>query len=92
MWLLVESEQTEFATALLIYWRLEGPWILKDRDTEAKRLHDSVEDRLRSGYYTRRSLRYDPIEDNQLSKTQVYTLKKQGFPIELLEPNYSNGP
>jgi hypothetical protein len=26
IWPIVESDTTEFATALLIYWRVDGPW------------------------------------------------------------------
>jgi hypothetical protein len=90
MWLVVQSADTQFATALLIYWRLEGPWIYRSgSDSEAVMLHDAVESRLLTGAYARGSLRYDPVSDNSLSRVQVAKLKRSGFPIQLLEPAYS---
>ncbi|HUT91696.1 MAG TPA: hypothetical protein VMY37_19510, partial [Thermoguttaceae bacterium] len=85
IWPIVESRDTEFATALMIYWRLEGPF-LEGGSEEARRLHALVEERLLTGYYRKGALRYDPVADNGLSKTQVYKLRKAGVPAELLEP------
>lgn len=91
IWPIVESDETEFATALLIYWRLEGPWFFggTDLSSEAARLHALVESRLRAGRYSIGSLRYDPVADNHLSRFQVAELKRDGFPIHLLEPQYA---
>lgn len=88
IWLIVDDEKTEFATALMIYWRLDGPWCEASSTSKAKRLHDMVAERLTSGYYSSRNLQYHPVVDNQLSKTQVFKLRKSGLPVELLEPKY----
>jgi hypothetical protein len=88
IWPIAQSDETEFATALLIYWRLDGPLFMGQPDTEAARLHSLVESRLRAGRYARGSLRYDPVADNHLSRVQVARLKRDGFPAELVEPAY----
>ncbi|QDU43510.1 hypothetical protein Mal52_19860 [Symmachiella dynata] len=88
IWPIVDNEKTEFATALMIYWRMEGPWFKGSLSDDAKRLHDTVAERLLGGFYSNRNLQYFPIEDNQLSKTQVYKLRKSGLPSELFEPDY----
>ena len=87
IWPLVEDSETEFATALLIYWRLEGPWLM-ETGTEAARLHNTVAERLLNGFYANRNLVYHPVEEYDLSKTQVYKLRKAGVPQELIEPEY----
>ncbi len=87
IWPIVENKETEFATALMIYWRLEGPW-LEAGSEQARHLHDAVEERLLSGYYRMGTMRYHPVAENQLSKAQVYKLKKAGIPMELIEPEY----
>lgn len=93
IWPIVESDKTEFATALLIYWRLDGPWFCRDRETEAGKLHASVEKRLLEGFYPKGALRYEPIMDVGLSKLQVAKLMKDGFPVGLLVPKYGeNNP
>ena len=89
IWPIVESQETEFATALLIYWRLGGPWLEESTgavNDEASRLQRLVKGNLLSGFYLKGSLNYDPIIDNELSRVQIYKLKKMGFPPELLEP------
>ena len=73
----------------MIYWRLDGPWFSGRPDTDAARLHSLVENRLRSGRYPIGLLRYDPVADYQLSRLQIAKLKKDGFPIQLLEPEYN---
>lgn len=90
IWPIVDDENTEFATALLIYWRMDGPWFAGSHG-EAKRLHDTVASRLTSGFYANRRLRYYPIEDNELSKAAVLKLRKSGLPSELIEPDYTSG-
>ena len=89
IWPIVESEETEFATGLLIYWRLGGPWLEEsssDVNDEANRLQRLVKEHLLSGFYRQGNLNYDPVTDEGLSKVQVYKLKKVGFPQQLLEP------
>jgi hypothetical protein len=53
IWPIVESDTTEFATALLIYWRVDGPWFQTGAraNEEATRLHTLVERRLLAGCY-----------------------------------------
>ena len=87
IWPIVESKETEFATALLIYWRLGGPWLEETPsavNNEAARLQLSVKENLLSGFYPKGDLRYDPVSDEGLSKVQIYQLKKMGFPQVLL--------
>jgi len=89
IWRIASSDQTEFATALMIYWRLGGPWLEDSSGSaaaEAIRLQSLVRERLLTGKYERSDRRYDPISDNQLSKTQVHKLRKSGLPSELIEP------
>lgn len=85
IWPIVESKETEFGTALMIYWRLEGPY-LETRSHETNRLHAAVKERLLAGYYRVGTIPYDPVADNQISKTQLYNLKKSGIPKELIDP------
>jgi len=43
IWAIVESPRTEAATALMIYWRLGGPWLQESSgrvSEEAKRLQN----------------------------------------------------
>ncbi len=86
IWVIVDSSRTEFATALLIYWRLGGPWLETGStgiNVEAKRLQDLVRDRLLAGFYPRGSVRFDPCAE--LSQVQVYQLRKAGLPDLLLD-------
>jgi len=91
IWPIVESDETEFATALLIYWRMDGPWFERRGQSSAEevRLHSLVDRRLREARYRMGFVRYYPITDNQLSRMQVAKLKRDGFPLPLLEPNYA---
>jgi hypothetical protein len=62
IWPIVMSPQTEFATALMIYWRLDGPWLEARSDgvnDEAKQLQDYVRQRLLAGFYPRH-ITFDP--------------------------------
>jgi hypothetical protein len=85
IWSIAESDQTEFATALMIYWRLGGPWLESDSspvNAEAKRLLTTVRERLLAGNYRRGGARFDPGEG--LSRVQLYQLRKAGVPELLL--------
>jgi len=92
IWPIAQSDATQFATALLIYWRLDGPWFHSEgsANEEAARLHGLVESRLLHGVYAEGSLRYYPVDENGLSKTQVAKLKRSGVPTQLLEPDYGS--
>jgi hypothetical protein len=85
IWVIADSTATEVATALLIYWRLGGPWMeagASGVNAEAKRLQDTVRDRLLAGFYPPGESKFDPKEE--LSRTQVYQLRKAGLPELLL--------
>lgn len=85
IWPIADSPQTEFATALMIYWRLGGPWLSGEPgsvNAEAKRLQDLVRGRLLRGFYPRGSHLFDP--SGELSRVQLYQLRKSGVPDLLL--------
>jgi hypothetical protein len=91
IWPIVDSNETEHATALMIYWRLEGPYSVAKPGcitAGARQCLDLVRERLLAGFYRKGKLRYDPIADNQLSRTQVHLLRKGGVPDELIQPKY----
>ena len=85
IWSIADSPATEFATALLIYWRLGGPWLEAETsaaNAEAKRLQDTIRDRLLARFYPQGRAEFDP--KSELSRTQVYQLRKGGLPELLL--------
>jgi hypothetical protein len=88
---LLDEPNCEFGNALLFYWLLEGPFYYVRRYTEHtfKDLLLKLEDRLLNGFYQKRNVRYYPVTEERLFKTQVYLIKKEGLPIELIEPDYS---
>jgi hypothetical protein len=85
IWPIADSPQTPYATALMIYWRLGGPWLGSEADgvnAEARRLQDTVRGRLLAGFYTQSSICFDPAAE--LSRVQIYQLRKSGLPELLL--------
>lgn len=85
MWPVADDQRTEFATALLIYWRLGGPWLESEVapvNTEARRLQSAVRERLLNGFYAQGTLRFDPTQE--LSRTQLYQFRRAGIPALLL--------
>lgn len=87
----IENGDIEFATALLVYWRLDGPWLDAVGgavNAEARALAQSVRDGLLRGVFPKGELRYNPVRDNGLTKTQAYQLRRAGVPAELIEPEY----
>jgi len=53
IWVIADHPKTEFATALMIYWRLGGPYFEDPPapvNREAKRLQDLVRERLLAGF------------------------------------------
>ncbi len=92
IWPVVDDPATDFGTALLIYWRLEGPWMEQAENPancnhEAWRLNQIVKQRLLGGFYPARRILYDPVQENHLSAAQVHRLKRAGVPDELIEPS-----
>ena len=88
IWVIADSPATEVATALLIYWRLGGPWlatsVASGGNAEAKRLQDAVRDRLLIGFYLVGPAEFDP--KTELSRTQLHQLRKAGLPELLFGP------
>ncbi len=85
MWPVADDPRTEFATALVIYWRLEGPWLEADTSAghaEYRRLQAVVRERLLAGFYLAGSAVYDPSAE--LSRVQVYKFRQAGTPDVLL--------
>lgn len=85
MWSVVESSATQYATALLIYWRLGGPWLESDSaavNTEAKQLQIKVKERILTGFYPPGPSTFDPLAE--LSRAQLYKLRRAGVPELLL--------
>jgi hypothetical protein len=82
IWGIVESQKTEFATALMIYWLLGGPDLESTPGSvtwEAKQLQNLVRTQLLSDYYARGSCTFAP----ELSRVHLYQFRKAGVP-ELL--------
>jgi hypothetical protein len=87
IWLLINDEMTDRGTALLIYWRIEGPFLKAEdcrHNHELWRMKQTLEERIKSGFYKNAEIQYDPVADNQLTKVQVYKLKKSGIDGALL--------
>jgi hypothetical protein len=84
MWPIAESPRTEFAMALLIYWRLGGPWLddTTGVNAEAVQLQALVRERLLSAFYPRGAAQFDPSAER--SRVQLYQLRKAGVPKLLL--------
>ena len=85
MWAIAEYPRTERATALLMYWRLGGPWLEADSsavNTEARRLQAAVRERLVAGFYPAGASSFDPAEE--VSATRLHQLRRAGTPEVLL--------
>jgi hypothetical protein len=83
---ILDSRECVFETALLVFWRLEGPWVITGQlpNHPHSNLIDVLKHDLLSGRYPRGLIRFNPIETEGLSRTQVYQLKKAGLPKALL--------
>jgi hypothetical protein len=84
---IIADRKTDFAIALMIYWRLDGPWCNSDApcNAAAGRLNAEVRSKLLDGFYQNRVLSYDPVADNGLTKSQVAKLRRAGTPSILLD-------
>jgi hypothetical protein len=84
---IVADPTTDFATALMIYWRLDGPWMNSDSSCNAvaRSLNSAVRSNLVSGFYRKSAQTYDPAFDNSLTKVQVVQLLKAGTPHILID-------
>jgi hypothetical protein len=93
IWPVVDDPATEFGTTLLIYWRIDGPW-LRENAAECNRevchLCETLEQRLINGFCSSPPINYDQAEDNQLSAVQVHKLKQAGVPVGLIESERAN--
>ena len=85
---IVDDAATDFATALMVFWRLEGPFFDSDAacNVDARELNARVRSRLVSGFYENANLHYDPVADNGLSRVQLHKLRGQGAESVLLDP------
>ena len=84
---IVDDPQTDFATALMIFWRLDGPFFVSDShvNTAAHELNTRVRANLTSNYYVNRELRYDPVADNGLSRVQLHKMRADGVEPVLMD-------
>ena len=83
MWPIAESQRTEFATAILIYWRLGGPALEANTSplhAEAKQLQAQVRAHLLEGFYPLGPSHFAP----DLSRVQLYQFRREGVPEILL--------
>jgi hypothetical protein len=84
---LVDDPQTDFATALMIFWRLDGPFFHSDSPVTAAAAHLNARVRanLTSDFYANRNLSYDPVADNGLSRVQLHKLRADGVESVLMD-------
>jgi hypothetical protein len=79
---ILDSPVCAFETALLAFWRLEGPWYY----TGAQRHHhyslllDRLAKDIEANRYRRSGISYNPMTEQRLSKVQVYKLRRAGLP------------
>ena len=99
LWSIIDSHRTEFATALLIYWLCNGPWMEMDPakydhevHKEAVSLVRCVRERLLGGNYAKGTVRFDPRKNIDITQTMIDKFTKAGIPKELLEPTYGGFP
>ena len=86
IWPLIHDSKTDIGTALLVYWRIEGPFLKFEvcrHNMDLWRMKRTLEERIVNGFYETNNITYDPVTDCSLSKTQVFKLKSEGVPIEL---------
>jgi hypothetical protein len=88
---LLNEPNFEFGHALLCYWLLQGPfyYLQRYKDHTYGSLLLELEDKSLSGFYSKGSIHYHPITEEDLSRTIVFQLKKDGLPTELIEPVYA---
>jgi hypothetical protein len=82
------STHCSLETALLAFWRLEGPWRITDPLSVGSHpllsrwavTVDQLARDIQAGRYRSAGIGYDAIEDNQLSRVQLHKLAKAGLP------------
>ena len=84
---LVDACTTDFATALMIFWRLDGPFFdcESSANSDAAQLNARVRANLTSGFYPNCNLNYDPVADNGLSRVQLHKLRVDGVESVLMD-------
>lgn len=87
MWPLVHDENTDIGTALLLYWSLEGPYLIEENcsyNHDVWQMNQILKERICTAFYKHSNIQYDPVEDKQLSRVQVAKLLKAGVDEILL--------
>ena len=93
---LVNSELCDKGTALYVYWSFDVLYLLDPSDEmtaeinkQAKSLILELQNKYLSGFFRKNEIKYDPIEDGQIGKVDVYKIKKGIYkiPIEMTMAN-----
>lgn len=77
------SETCAQETALLAFWRADGPFLLVGEINEDKIYGPFLRwlaDRIKKGNYQEKLEGFDPIKSEGVSRTQLYKLRKAGLP------------
>jgi hypothetical protein len=80
---ILASPDCSLETAVLAFWRAEGPWIYfepSQADTEIGRLVHGLFRDILDAKYARAGIAYDPVSREGISRTQVYKMRKPGLP------------
>jgi len=89
---IISEPSCEFATALLAYWRLEGPYFFQGGHHpghEHEALLDKLYSQLVRGHFQHGGARFDPVREYSLSRVDLHKFRKVGLPEELVEPKNS---
>lgn len=77
------SDSCALETALLAFWRADGPFLFVGEIKEEKTYGPFTRwlaDQIRNGRYARKLDGFDPMNSEGISKTQIYKLRKAGLP------------
>ena len=76
------SESCSLETALLAFWRSEGPWSFVEgtANEDQKEFVYWLADRITRGHYQSKLSGFDPKVSEGISASQILKLKKAGLP------------